>query len=293
MFTVGKRVPGSVVSVLLSVLMFILVCFFIIMMLTSVSNALLILNNAEITELLENTEFAYYFVTQLNSLPFNDYTIVLSDIEDFLKLETVSDEIGRVLNNYVSAINRNDLDYHLTTRNMLGIIQNLEMEVNRMFGLYMTTEEQILLARTLDDVLDFRGMTVSGILYDVGIGIMVPRLLLSPYSPWIAITLMALTMSLILLIKIKTIPDAFLLSGIPIALSGFLFLLTGLIFGPFQEILTGSLRTLSRLIGIIMDQVIRYGIIFTAIGAALIVAYLVFKKKNKALNNRKVSRRRY
>ena len=276
-----KRFVRSILSALLSILLFVLVCIFTALLFIRVGNVAVIIRNTDITGVLEDTELAYYMVSQLNSLPFNNSWVEIYDVGDFLKTEAVSDEIGAIFRTYVRALDRNDLEYHLTTDAVLDIVTNLEPEFTFLFNHHMTEADNIILTRTLDDVLDFRGLTVSGIIYDVSAGRIVPRLLLSPYMLWALGILIALTLCFIFLHNSGMIKKAFKHSGIPFALSGFLYLLTGIIFGPYAEMLSGRLRTLSNLITGAMHLPIRSGLVLSAIGVILIAVGILIKQKKQ------------
>jgi len=277
----GKRFFDRVISILLSIMMLIFTCIFTALLLMRAGNAAMIIRNTDIEEILSDTEIAYYLVSQLNSLPFHETEIDLSDIEHFIRTDAVSNEIGNVATDFARALNNNDLGYHLTTENMLVIVQNLEPELNDLFGHQMTEEDNILLARTLDDILDLEGLTVGGIIYDVGLDTNVPRLLLSPYLLFGAGLLILITLCVIFLLNLGKTSKAFLISGTPIILSGFLYLLTGVIFSTFPDLLSGRLHTLSRYTVGVMHLVIRYGIGLTAIGATFIVIYLVTRNRQR------------
>jgi len=241
----------------------------------------MIIRDIDIAEALEDTELAYYVINQLNALPFNDTEVDLSELQEFLKTEAVSNEIGNVFRLYTRALGTNDLEFHLTTDNIIDIVQNLEPEFNDLFNHRMTEADNIILARTLDDVLDFEGLTVSGIMYDVGIDTIVPRLLFSPYVMFGVIILIMLTLCSIFLLNLKTIPNAFLQSGITVTLSGFVYLITGVIFSTYPDLLSGPLHTLSGLVGGMMHLVIRTGIVLLAVGVISIVVWLFIRNRNK------------
>jgi len=273
---------GRILSIILSVLFFVITCVFTALLLLRANNAVIILRNTDITDLLEDTEIAYYLVSQLNSLPFNDTEIELSDIEDFIKTDAVSDEIGNVLAVYMRALDRGDLEFHLTTEDVLDIVQNLEPEFSDMFDHRMTEADKMILTRTLDDILDFDGLTVAGIIYDAGLSTIVPRLLLSSYVLWGTGILLLMILSLIFLLNYTTIHKAFLLSGIPIALTGILYLAAGLMFDTFTGQTSGRLSALSKLAVGVVHLLIRHGTVLLAIGAAFIVICLVVRQSRRS-----------
>jgi hypothetical protein len=274
-----KRLVRGILSALLSTFLFITACIFTALILLRVGNVATIIRNTDITGVLEDTELAYYIVNQLNSLPFNNTWIELYDVGNFIKTEAVSEEIGAIFRTYVRALDRNNLEYHLTTDAVLDIVTNLEPEFSYLFSHYMTEADNITLTRTLDDILDFRGLAVSGIIYDVSAGKIVPRLLLSPYMLWGLGILLALTLCFIFLHNSGMIKKAFKHSGIPIALSGFSYLVTGIIFVLFAEMLSGRLLTLSNLISGAMHLPIRSGLVLSATGVILIVVGIFIKQR--------------
>jgi len=254
---------------------------FTALLLLRADNAATIIRNTDISEIIADTEIAYYLVNQLNNLSFHETDIDLQDIESFLHNEAVSNEIGGVLSDYARALNNNDMGFHLTTGDILVIVENLEPELSDLFDHHMTEEDNILLARTLDDILDFEGLTVGGIIYDVGIDTTVPRLLLSPYLLWGTGILVFITLSFIVIHNLNSIPSAFMQSGIPITISDFLYLITCVIFSDFPGLLSGRLHTLSRYVVGAMHLVIRYGIVITAVGVTFIVIYLIMRNRQQ------------
>jgi len=276
----GKRFADGVIAATLCIVLFASTCVFSALLLLRADFLPLIIRDIDITEVLEDTEIAYYIVNQLNSLPFNDTEVDMSDLQEFIQTEAVSNELGNVFSEYARALGVNDLEFHLTTNDVLRIVQNLEPEIHDLFDHRMTETDYLILTRTLDDILDFEGMKVSGIIYDAEIDIVVPRLLFSPLLLWGVGILILVTGCILVLVNSKSIPRAFLLFGITTMISGFLYLMTGVIFSTYPDLLSGTLRTLSRLTGAMMHFVIRCGIVLTAIGATSIVAYLVCRLRN-------------
>jgi len=278
--SVGKRFANGILSVILCTVLFIFTCLFAAVLLLRTDFLPLIIREADIIEVLEDTEISYYILSQLNSLPFVETEVDLYDLQEFIKTEAVSNEIGNVFSEFTRALGTNDLEFHLTNNDVLRIVQNLEPEFHDLLDHRMTEADNIVLTRTLDDVLDFETMTVSGIMYDAGIDIVVPRLLFSPLLLWGVGILILVTICTIFLLNSKSIPKALALSGIPIMISGFLYLITGVVFSTFPDLLSGTLHTLSRLTGPMMHLVIRCGIILLAIGATFIVACLLKRRKD-------------
>jgi len=286
-----KRFVRGILSASLSIFLFLLSFFFTALLLIRIVNVTMVIKNTDIYGVLEDTEIAHYMVSQLNSLPFNNTWINLYDVENFIKTDAVSNEIENIYKIYVKALNSNNLEYHLTENTVLGIVTNLEPELTYLFSHNMTEADNIVLTRTLDDILDFKGLTVSGIIYDVGVNAIVPRLMFSPYTLWGLGILIALLLCLTILHNTGKLEKTLMHSGIPIALSGVLYLLPGIILGSSPEMPGGRLLTLSKLTAGVIHLFIWSGIVLSAIGVILIVGSFVFKRLRStgALKNKKNS----
>ena len=280
--SVGKRFTDGILSVLLCTVLFISTCVFSILLLLRADFLPIIIRDIDITEVLEDTEIAYYIINQLNSLPFVEAEVDLYDLQEFIQTEAVSNELGNIFSEYARALGTNDLEFHLTNDDVLRVVQNLEPEFRDLFDHRMTEMDNMVLTRTLDDILDFEGMTASGVIYDAGIDIVVPRLLFSPLLLWGVGILILAIICVIFLMNSESIPKAFLLTGIPIIISGFLFLITGVVFSTYPDLLSGTLHTLSRLTGAMMHLVIRCGVVLAAIGATSIVVFLILRLRKES-----------
>ena len=258
-------------SIVLSVLMFILTCVFIFLLVLRVGNVANVIRNTEITEILYETEISYYITNQLNALPFNDSWVELSDVEDFIRSDAVSNEIGNVAAGYVNAIIDGDLDYYLTAGDIVSIVQNLEPELQDLFDHQMTEADYEHLAVILDDIIDFKGMSVGYIVEDVGIDMKLLRLAVSPVLLWGTGILCAITLLFTFLLHWRRIPDAFLFTGFPVMLSGLLYFAAGKIFANYPHLLGDTLSRLSRYAHGLTPLIIRHGIAFAVAGVVIIV----------------------
>jgi len=248
-----------------------------------VGNVAVILRNTDIARILDDTEIAYYMEVQLNGLPFNNSNITLDEIEDFIKAEAVSNEIGGIIGRYADELSAGNLKYHITAGEVFEITQNLEPELHDLFDHKMTKDDHEHFVRILDDILDFRGLSINGILEDVGINAMIPYLLFSPFLIWGIGILCVLCILLICFYHRSRIKNALLFAGIPVALSGLMFLTAGIIVGTYPELLSDTLYRLARLAGGVAYLAVRYGIIFTAAGVLSVTTYFipVIAKKRK------------
>jgi len=283
MATVTPRRANVFLSIVLGVLMFILTCVFIILLVLRVGNVANVIRNTEINEILYETELSHYILFQINSLPFNDTWIELPDVEDFIRSDAVSDEIGNIAGAYANAIIEGNLDYYLTTEDILSIVQNLEPELRHLFDHQMTEADYEYLAVILDDIVDFEGLSVGGIIEDTGIDLSLLRLAVSPVLLWGAGILCAITVLFTFLLHWRRIPDALLFTGVPIMLSGLVCFTAGAIFAFYPYLLGDTLAGLLRYAGGLTPLIIRHGIAFAVAGVLIIVAsrVLLLVKRRK------------
>ena len=251
--------------------MFILTCVFIVLLVLRVGNVANVIRNTEITEILYETEISYYILNQLNTLPFNDSWIELSDVENFIRSDAVSNEIGNVAEAYVNAIIEGNLDYYPTSGDIVLIVQNLEPELHQLFDHQMTDADYEHLAVILDDIIDFEGISVGYIVEDVGIDMKLLRLAVSPVLLWGAGILCAITILFTFLLQWRRIPDAFLFTGVPIMLSGLLCYAAGAILAFYPYLLGDTVFRLSRFAAGLTPLIIRHGIAFAVAGVLIIV----------------------
>jgi hypothetical protein len=265
--------------------MFLLSCAFAVLLTLRSGNIGSIIRNIEIAEILDGTEYSYYLVHQINGLPFHDAQVSIYDIEEFIKSDAVSREIGGVMDGYLRAFAQGDLDYYLTADEIIRISRSLEPEFNDLFDHRMTEADHERLARTIDDIVDFRGLRVGDIIDDIGIDIdtyidtTILYLLVSSYLLWGVGFLCVLTLGLIFLHHRRRVADAFRFAGIPIMLSGLLYLITGVVLGSYQELPGDALHSFAGLTGGLADLVIRHGVVFAAAGLLSVIISFFFSRR--------------
>ena len=280
--SVTKRRVSILITILLSILLFLFTCAFIVLLVLRAGNSARILRNIDITGLFDETDLAYYIEYQLHGLPFNNNEIWFYKVEYLLMSEAATDEIGGVIERYSRALARGDLDYYLTDDDILGILHNLEPELNILFEHQMTEADYEHFVSTLDDILDFRGLTVDGIfvdLEDFGINTTIPRLLLSSFLLWVAGILFTAALFVIFMYNRKRIAYAFLIAGIPVILSGLIYLTIGVIFSYYMELLSDALYSLTRFTDGLAYLFMWHGIVFAVLGLLSVVAYIILKSK--------------
>jgi len=271
--------PNAFLSVLLCLLAIIFLCIFNVLLIFRSANVAHFIRHTDITGIIGDTDFSYYIVHQFNGLHFHDEELDFNDVEAFIKNEAVSDEIGGVVDGYLKAFAEGDLDYYITTDEVVVIARNLEPEFRELFDHQMTEEDFEYLARTLDDVIDFEGMSVGGIIYDLDIDIdmTIPRLLVTPYLLWGVGLLCALILLTIILLRRKKIDSALLAAGIPVLLAGGIIFAGGIYIAGLPESSGDSLYFLSKVIDGPVLLFNRHGIVTAAAGAIIILISFIFK----------------
>jgi len=252
-----------------------------------------IIRNIDLEEMLDDTEIAYYMENRLNGLPFNNSNIDLDDIVVFVQSDPVSREISNIADKYISALSAGNFSYHITTGEVFDTLQNLSPELNDFFDHQMTESDHRQLVRILDDILDLRGMTISGLFEDFGIDTTLPYILFSHITLAGVIILLIINLLLICLYHKENIKSVLLFAGIPVAFSGFIFLVTGMIFESLQELMSGTLYTLARLADDIGYLIIRCGIVFCIAGLLPVAIYLFLRYKSITARTPPVSGQKY
>jgi len=242
-----------------------------------------LIQDIEIEEILESYDLEqdYYIWYQLNGLPFNNAYILYDDIEDFIKADAVSEEIGGVLDAYIRAFTSGDMDYHITAEDVMGIAKNIRPELNGLFENQLTNKDIETLAMTLDDILDFSALSVGGVMDDFGIDMPVPHFLVSKVMLWIIGIICTGLLFLIAFLRRGYLPDAFLAAGIPVAAAGVIAFIAGI----WLDALTDTLSTTVSSLAIHLDgpayHMMQYGFVFAAAGVLVIAISLMVSSLSK------------
>ena len=276
-----KKLPGKgILTVVLCVLLFFFSCSFVGLLMARVGNAAIVIRHTDITAAIGDTEFSYYILHQLMGLEFHGREIEFSDVEDFVKSGAVSREIGGVASNYTRAFARGDFDYYLTVDEILVIVENLELELSGLFDHQMTSTDNIRVARVIDDIMGFSGLTVGDIIYDFGIDTTILNWLIPPYLLWVVGLLCFATLFLLFWQRRgsrREVAKSFLFAGIPIVLSGIIFLTAGVILNSFTQLLGERVQNLARFTSGVVYLVLLYGTVVTVIGVVFAGVYLILR----------------
>jgi len=272
--------PGIFISILLSVIAVISICAFTVLLVIRSLGVGHIIRNTDILGILEDAsmgEHSYYIVDQINGLPFSETEVTLYDIEEFIKREPVTDEINRIVDGYTTAFILGNLDHHVTQNDVVVAARNIEPELHDFFDHRMTEDDFHYLAQTLDDILDFRSLSIEGLMLDFDVDMTIPLILLSPVLLWAVGVFSALLLAIIFLLRKRNIPIASLSVGIPIAVSGLISFVAGLYAAANPEVLGEAAIRFSRFIEDPVQLLTQYGMILAIAGVVIIIASLVIK----------------
>jgi len=266
-------------SFLLSILMFLLTCIFVVLLMIRAGNAAVVIRHTDISGIIEDTDVAYYIVNTINNLPFNDNEIDLADVEEFIRSEAVSDQIGVVARDYARALTRGDLDYYLSSDDLIGIVQNLEPELFELLDHRMTEEDNERMARIIDDIVGFNGLSVGDILEDAGIGTTIPFLFVSPYLLLLTGVLCFAVLFVLYWLNKDKGSDVFLYAGVPVLLLGLVFLSGWMILDVYPHLLGETFYRYSAVTGGIAYLIMWHGIITGIVGVLFVLLYFAFRPK--------------
>jgi len=272
--------PNAVLSVLLCILAMLLMCTFIALAIIRSLGVGHIIRNTDIVGIIEDAtlgEHTYYIVDTINGLPFNDTEVTLHDIEDFLKREAVTDELDIIIDGYTMAFIMGNLAHHVTTDDIVNMARNLKPEFYDLFGHHLTEDDFEYLAMTLDDIMDFDSLSIDGIMQDFDVDLSIPMILMSPALIWLAGIFSVLVLALIFIQHRRNIAAASLAVGIPIALTGLMAFIAGLIIGARPEILGERALRFSRFIEDPVYLITQYGFVFMAVGVTILIIAFIFK----------------
>ena len=270
---------NAFLSGLLGVMTFIFMCVFIPLLALRPANVGSMVRNTDVVSVLEETGASNEIVDAINDLTFIETDIDVRDVEEFLQRPAVSNEIGKIVDDYAGAFARGDLDHYLTTDDVVDIVRNLEPEFQDVIDRPMTDADYRELAEALDGMVDFRELRTGRILKEIEVEVPVPVLTISPYLVWGVGILCAATVLLIFIHHRRWIADAFRAAGIPILLSGILFALIGMVLGAYPQLLDNLLKGMSRLISGPAFLIMQHGLATAALGLLSTITGFIMNRR--------------
>jgi len=268
------------IGVLLSILMFFLSCIFTVLMILRPGNIGVIVRKMDFVWAVNQTEFSHYFLYQLNGLYFHEAEVDIFTLADFVQSEAFSKQLQKIVLKYSRAFTSGKHDYTITTDEVYDIMVRLEPEFNELFDHQMTESDFRHFAQTLDDIFDFRSLSVEAIIEDMHLVAFIPYLHLFFYLVWIVGLLWCALLLFIFWYHRRGIFPAFLCAGIPVLLSGLTFLTLWFKFDFYRDSLTDvTIYRITKAGAGVLYLFKLYGIGFTVAGALAVAAYFVLKIK--------------
>ena len=263
------------ISAILGFLMLIFVSVFVVLLTVRTIDPVEAIQNVDVTRLLEDAGMSYMAVDVVNRLPFVENYVDLSDIDKFMRNETVSHEIGRVMDGYLAAFAEGDLDHHITQDEVLNIVRNLSPELSYLFGHEMSSADYDLITEILDEAVDLSGFSVGNMLSDINIDAEIPQFFMSGNLLIVVGVLCLLTVFLMILHHRKRFSDVFKNAGFPILLSGIICFMLGFIATSFTQVLDVILYGMSALLQDPLSLFMTYSLYTAALGLALVIIFII------------------
>jgi len=219
----------------------------------------------------------------------------IADVEKFLTSAAVSREVGGIVDDYAREFTQGNLDYHMTSADIMTAVRNLEPELEDLIGRRLTEAEYAYIEKTLNDNVEFRNLSVGTLLDEMDIDPMIPFIQFSAYLIWIALFLCAFLLIIIYVHHRQNASAALRAVSVPIIISGTIFLLAGALFSIYPELYGYTVYDMAIYLGGVAHVVRLYGLAFIAVGAIFIlisVAVRIINDRNQ-MAGQPVQRRRY
>jgi phosphopantetheine adenylyltransferase len=269
-------------SILLGIFTFAFVVVFIALTVVRPTNIPNIIGRAEISRIIEDIGLTNEVVSEINDSIIIDISFDIDGIKDFLKRDTVSAEISKVAERYVTAITDSDFDYHITAREVVGFVRSVASDIRDEFGYRLTNEDYDMITESLNAEINLKDFRIGKLMENAGMNNAVPYLLLSVYPLIIVGVICVLLVFNIFMLNRKKVRAAFMITAIPFILSGLIYSVAGLLLGPFSGLLANSgIYNYVRVVAGIANLVLFPGIICLGIGVLTFAVYFVIKKLRK------------
>jgi len=277
-----KTIARIVVSVLLGIPEFALAATLIALAAIHPGNASVIIENTDISLVMEEAGLDEVISSVVEALQDTDAPVSITDVEDFLKRASVSEEIGKIAEGYLNAAAKGELDYYISPEDVESFLKTIAPDIQDHFDYDLTDEDVGTISGLLQESIDLSDYSVGKVFDDAKIDAALPGILLSVWQMVIACILFVLVTFDIFLFHRKKVRNAFLTAGIPVTLSGFASIIAGMLFGPFHDLLSNTpLEKLTRFTGGIALQFILYGIICLATGVVSLAVYAIIMRKRE------------
>jgi len=236
----AATVVRIILSVLLGVLGFALILALVVLIIFRPGNIPEIVAGADVAWVLEETEIGDVVVEGLNQSDYIDIDIDIDDIRAFLERENVASEFGYMAEKYARAIAEGDFEYYLTSKEIIAFIKAISPDIKEEFGATLSSEDYDVIADSINDYVDLKDFRVETVLEQASVDVAVPHAFFSSNLLIIVALLFALSVFNIVLLNRKRIGNTLLITGIPITLSGLVFVTLCALLGPFSGFFSGS-----------------------------------------------------
>lgn len=266
-----------VISVLLGMLLFVCVCVFIVLILLRSVNITDIVQSIDVTTILEETGIYEEIIDEVNEILQEKLDISVQDIEDFVKRDSISGEIEDFIGGYMQAITEGNMGYYVSADDIIDIARRVAPDVSEQFNYELTEQDFEAITKILEEDIELARLSIGSIMDEVNVDVSTVFIVFSIYLPLAVCTLCVILLFNIFMLHRKTIANAFLTASIPIALSGFVFVIAGLLIGQFLVFLSAALRNIIKFAGGFAQPILISGVVCLAAGILLLAAFIVIK----------------
>ena len=202
-------------------------------------------------------------------------------VNSFLRRRGVRDGLGIIIEPYIMAIAEGNLDHQISARDIENFLRAVSDDIYDEFNYRLTSENYALVRETLgrDELKEFRA---GKILSEAQVDASVPQTFFSVYPLIIFGILCAMCVAFIVTINRRKITSALLYIGIPLCLSGLLYVFAGLMLGSLSGIFSGGAYKAVRLISGLTGAVLVTGLVVLGVGLLSIGACILIKKLRRS-----------
>jgi len=268
-----------VLSIIFPLLLFGFILVTTVLIVVRPESAFDVVKRADVTWILEETEIGDIIVNEINASELVYINIDVDSLNRFIKRENVSAQVGRMAEKYVRAIAEADYDYYLNLDDILGFVRAVTPDIHDEFGVSLSETDYNVIADSINRYVDLSDFSVGKIFDDADFDAALPFMLLSIYPLIILTLLCVLVMFDIFLLHRKRIRNAFVCVGVPIALSGLVCLIAGLLLGPYSVLFDNSaLYGIIKLIIGVVDHLFLPAMIYMAVGLVSVVTFVIMNR---------------
>lgn len=285
----------AVLTPILCILAFILLVSLGALIAVRPANLLNIAETVEVPELLSEDMISDGIIAAINDLQNQginiDVELDKASLQRLLQRDSVTEEIDKVTQSYMTAIAQGDYYHYVTTSEIVYAFNAMLPDIRSELGYEMTIEDYEAFVDSINDTLNPEDYSVGRMMDVAGIDATYLWLLMSVFPMLIVASVCALVFFNIFLLHRKNIKAALLIIGIVLALAGLLFAGAGLLIGTSNFLLTLSgvdIPSADILIEEASSNLLMPGIVFLIAGCVSILASVligIFTKKDLQKDN--------